>query len=181
MTQTLTQLFSCEFWEISKNIFSKNISGRLLLQTQSNDMTHPLCEKCSKTEFFLVRIFPYSDWIRRDTECECRKIQTRKNSVFVHFWRSDQSTETHLLSSWQNYWRFWFLSPDRNDQNWFVKLIKHCYKKHSLTILAVLDTSRTFAIFPGKLLRRRSFAVELDILELNHFQNSFWLWCYSGT
>ena len=126
MTQTLTQLFSCEFWEISKNIFSKNISGKLLLQTQSNDMTHPLCEKYSNTEFFLVRIFPYSDWIRGDTECECGKIQTRKNSVFGHFWRSNQSTETHLLSSWQNYWRFWFLSPDRNDWNWFVKLIEHC-------------------------------------------------------
>ena len=27
-----------------------------------------LREKCPNTEFFLVRIFPYSDWIRRDTE-----------------------------------------------------------------------------------------------------------------
>ena len=27
-----------------------------------------LREKCSNTEFFLVRIFPPSDWIRRDTE-----------------------------------------------------------------------------------------------------------------
>ena len=26
-----------------------------------------LCEKCPNTELFLVRIFPYSDWIRRDT------------------------------------------------------------------------------------------------------------------
>ena len=26
-----------------------------------------LCEMCPNTEFFLVRIFPYSDWIRRDT------------------------------------------------------------------------------------------------------------------
>ena len=25
----------------------------------------PLCEKCSNTEFFRVRIFLYSDWIRR--------------------------------------------------------------------------------------------------------------------
>ena len=36
-----------------------------------------LREKCSDTEFFLVRIFPHSDWIR-----------TRKNSVFGHFSRS---------------------------------------------------------------------------------------------
>ena len=26
-----------------------------------------LREKCPNTEFFLVRIFPHSDWIRRDT------------------------------------------------------------------------------------------------------------------
>ena len=29
--------------------------------------THTLREKCPNTEFFLVRIFPHSDWIRRDT------------------------------------------------------------------------------------------------------------------
>ena len=28
----------------------------------------PLREKCPNTEFFLVRIFPHLDWIRRDTE-----------------------------------------------------------------------------------------------------------------
>ena len=27
-----------------------------------------LCEKCPNTEFFLVLIFPYSDWVRRFTE-----------------------------------------------------------------------------------------------------------------
>ena len=27
---------------------------------------HPLCEICPNTEFFLVRIFPHSGWIRRD-------------------------------------------------------------------------------------------------------------------
>ena len=35
-----------------------------------------LHEKCPNTEFFLVCIFPYSDWIR-----------TRKNSVFGHISR----------------------------------------------------------------------------------------------
>ena len=45
--------------------------------------------------FFLVRIFPYLDWIWRDTDgvslriqSECGKIRTRKNSVFGHFSRS---------------------------------------------------------------------------------------------
>ena len=27
----------------------------------------PLCEKCPNTEYLLVRIFPHSDWMRRDT------------------------------------------------------------------------------------------------------------------
>ena len=34
------------------------------------------------TEFFLVCIFPHSDWIK------CGKIRTRKNSLFGHFSRS---------------------------------------------------------------------------------------------
>ena len=46
---------------------------------------YSLREKCPNTEYFLVRIFPYSDWI----QSECRKIRTRKNSVFGHFSRSD--------------------------------------------------------------------------------------------
>ena len=29
---------------------------------------YSLREKCPNTEFFLVRIFPHSDWIWRDTE-----------------------------------------------------------------------------------------------------------------
>ena len=38
-----------------------------------------LCEVCLNTEFFLVHIFPHSDWIR-----------TRKNSVSGHFSSSDR-------------------------------------------------------------------------------------------
>ena len=30
-------------------------------------LTFPLYEMCPNTEFFLVRIFPHSDWIRRDS------------------------------------------------------------------------------------------------------------------
>ena len=61
----------------------------------------PLCEMCPNTDFFLVCIFPHSDWIRRDTkirteygeiriQSECGKIRTRKNSVLGHFSRSVQ-------------------------------------------------------------------------------------------
>ena len=50
-----------------------------------------LREKCPNTEFFLVRIFPHSQWIRGDTlriQSKCRKIRTRKRTVFGHFSRS---------------------------------------------------------------------------------------------
>ena len=43
-------------------------------------------EKCPNTEFFLVRIFPHLNWIRRDTfQSECGEMRTRKNSVSGHF------------------------------------------------------------------------------------------------
>ena len=53
-----------------------------------------LREKCLNTKFFLVRIFSHSYWIQRDAEryrvslhiqSECRKIWTKKNSVFGPF------------------------------------------------------------------------------------------------
>ena len=50
-----------------------------------------LREKCPNTEFSLVCIFLYSDWIRRSTlriQSEYRTIRTRNNAVFGHFLRS---------------------------------------------------------------------------------------------
>ena len=46
-----------------------------------------LSEKCPNTELVLLRIFPRSDWIRRDTvslriQSESGKMQARNNSVF---------------------------------------------------------------------------------------------------
>ena len=35
-----------------------------------------LCDKCPDTEFFLVRIFPYSDWIRENTDQKNLRIWT---------------------------------------------------------------------------------------------------------
>ena len=64
-----------------------------------------LSEKCPNTEFFLVHIFPHSDWIQRDTDAgkygqsKCGKIRTRKNSVFGHFSRS----LGNFLLSWNNH------------------------------------------------------------------------------
>ena len=47
------------------------------------------CVKCPNTEFFVVRIFRI--------QSECRKIWTRKNSVFDHFSRSDSYSENSFL------------------------------------------------------------------------------------
>ena len=51
-------------------------------------MIIPLCEKCSITELFLVRIFLYS--------LRIQKIWLRNNSVFGHFW---QNTWSYLTLS----------------------------------------------------------------------------------
>ena len=50
-----------------------------------------LREKCPNMESFLVHIFLYSNWIQGIyggnlcIQSKCRKIRTRKNSVFWHF------------------------------------------------------------------------------------------------
>ena len=49
----------------------------------------PLREKCPNTEFFLVRIFPYSYSVNLRIHSEYGKIRTRKNSVFGHFSESE--------------------------------------------------------------------------------------------
>ena len=58
-----------------------------------NSKTLSLFENYPNTELFLARIFPHSDWIRRDgvslrIQSECGKIRTRNDSVFGHFSRS---------------------------------------------------------------------------------------------
>ena len=74
---------------------------------------------CPNTEFFLARIFPYSDWIWRFTE----KIRTRENSVFGHISRSAYLTHKRLTT-----WLFdeWLrpvktclhIRPPPEDVNW---------------------------------------------------------------
>ena len=49
-----------------------------------------LRKKCPNTKFFLVCIFPHSDWIREifrisRIQSQCGKIRTRKNFVLGHF------------------------------------------------------------------------------------------------
>ena len=64
--------------------FSQNKSSQIQKKTE----TCTLREKCPNTESFLVRIFLY--------QSEYRKTRTRKNSVFEHISRSDNSEHTKL-------------------------------------------------------------------------------------
>ena len=81
---------------INKN-FPKKILILLLIIISS------LYGKCPNAEFFLVRIFPYSDWIRRFTPCSvdndrnricrtgcnllvaCHASNTRRGGVYIYF------------------------------------------------------------------------------------------------
>ena len=59
-------MFSCEFCEIFKRtLFLEQFWATA---SEHSIYIYSLREKCPNTEFFLVRIFSLSDWIRRDTE-----------------------------------------------------------------------------------------------------------------
>ena len=64
-------------------------SARCFKSDYTNTMTG--CEKSSNPEFFLVRIFPHSDWIRRDTPClsafspNAGKYGPKKTPYLVNF------------------------------------------------------------------------------------------------
>ena len=66
-------LYIAQKFLISLKLLSKILSNFFLQQGHCL----PLCEKCLNIKLFLVRIFPYSDWIQRKWE-----TQIRKNSVF---------------------------------------------------------------------------------------------------
>ena len=65
-------------WNHQKKIFAKFRGNRSYLRRlnsldfihkiwlRSLNFSQKLREKCPNTEFFLIRIFPHSDWIRRD-------------------------------------------------------------------------------------------------------------------
>ena len=76
----------CVFVSISIKLWKSNM---IIWNKLFNFIQTSLREKCPNTEFFRVRIFPHSDWIRRDTalriQSECGKIRAWKNLVFGHF------------------------------------------------------------------------------------------------
>ena len=50
-----------------KSLTTKILWAHLVNHSWVN-FNYPLCEKCPNMEFFLVRIFPHSNWIRTDAE-----------------------------------------------------------------------------------------------------------------
>ena len=88
-------------------------SGSAIIKEEQLDS---LREKCQNTEFFLVRIFPHSDWIRRDTySVQMQKNTDQKNSVFGCFSRRD-CNRTIIFNGqlklkkifWSNYFLYFF-------------------------------------------------------------------------
>ena len=75
-----------------------------------------LHKKCSNTEFFLVRIFPHSHWIRIDTPYSVRMQENadQKKHVFGHFSRSETAHQW-LLRDFAFY--VWKLTKQFNNQN----------------------------------------------------------------
>ena len=74
--------------------YVRDITAPILMQ--------PLREKSPNTEFFPLRIFPHSNWIRRVSlriQSQYAKTRTRKNSVFEHFSRSELIAKTYSMNS----------------------------------------------------------------------------------
>ena len=62
--KNLTNHFTIE-GSSSEKLFGVTVDSSFLCDNHITDLS--LHEKCPNTELFLVRIFPYSDWIRRFT------------------------------------------------------------------------------------------------------------------
>ena len=56
---------NCNHW---KNIIMHLIDLCIVERYPLKNRNQTLCEMCPNRELFLVRIFPHSDWIRRDTK-----------------------------------------------------------------------------------------------------------------
>ena len=94
-----------------------------------NYVTITLREKCANTVFFLVCIYPYLDWIRRNTDL--------KNSIFGHFSRSGNSFKKSngqvlccitcvspgFSENSNNYWSFGVSSHTKLESTSFLELL----------------------------------------------------------
>ena len=80
-----------------RNVAKNTITTRLLFKI-SYILNLTLREKCPNTEFFLVRIFPHLDWIRRDTKylsvfsLNAGKCGPEKLRIWIHFTQCYESS-----------------------------------------------------------------------------------------
>ena len=85
------------------------ISFHLRKGINDKNMKNPLREKCPNTGFFLVRVFPHSDWIRRDS-ISLYSVGMRRNTdqkklrIWTLFtqWPCDN---LYLMYFWASYFR----------------------------------------------------------------------------
>ena len=98
-----------------------------------------LCEKCPNTEFFLVRIFPYSEWIRENTEFFLV-------TEFFLFSRSELLLELnqHLLNhQWTIVWK-------STQQLYFVQIWGHwwcCYSPMASYLWRIMCRNLIWNVF----------------------------------
>ena len=81
----------CTLIFVKNYFFPKVWQARSKWASNSVHWISSLREKCPNTEFFLVRIFPHSDWMRRELfvfSPNAGEIRTRNKSVFERFSRS---------------------------------------------------------------------------------------------
>ena len=99
---TTLHWYCCHVWICAPNCYLDLINN-INYYVVCCSCTCSLRQKCPNAELFLVRIFLYSDWIRRFTpnSVRIRKIRTRNNSVFGHFSRS----------GWRQYFDIYYLFP----------------------------------------------------------------------
>ena len=83
---TTLHWYCCHVWICAPNCYL-DLINYINCYVDCCTRTCSLRQKCPNAELFLVRIFLYSDCIRRFTpnSVRIRKIRTRNNSVFGHF------------------------------------------------------------------------------------------------
>ena len=106
----------------------------------------PLHEKCTNTEFYLVRIFPHSDWLRRNTEYlspNARKYGREKTPYLVLFTQCSFWSSTYKDFNWaplKKYLKHHLVNE--------IKLMvwRFCAKDFAESLISVVASTVTFAI-----------------------------------
>ena len=94
-----------------------------------------LREKCANTEFFLVRIFPQSDWIRRDTEhTNQKKLRIWTLFTQCNWTGSLQNTMHHIKDLREQVFFRKRLRPTPVNQSYFLKSVSPKILQYSIKL-----------------------------------------------